>query len=79
MYSEICPFLSIAVASYQFVWNGFAPMLWVNRLHVRMDKVPRSLFSGLACLLMPSKECYSEATDKWEKAVLKSVCSSFSC
>jgi hypothetical protein len=32
-------FLSIFIESYQFVWNGFALIVWVNRLCVRMDVV----------------------------------------
>src|SRR5215467_1926010 len=32
-------FLSIFVASYPCVWNGFALMVWVNRLHLQMDAV----------------------------------------
>ena len=31
--------LSIFVESYQFVWNGFALIVWVNRLHIQMDAV----------------------------------------
>ena len=77
-------FLSIFVASYQFVWNGFALsfalMLWVNRLRVRMDVVSeKPIHWASSVSSMPSKECYSEATDKRWEAVLKSVCSSFSC